>query len=160
MGYLVHPNALQNLVAHTKGCHSDEPSQDPRFQTPRKGKRCAEGAVFDLWGFRVHSELALSALLKAVTACFRSRCVGSASHRFFDRLRLLKRAPPRSGAASSYFTRADSVEWAQGHERAKSTYPDKPTRLCRAGAQPIGRPLLPRRRGSLLPARQLRGVFL
>ena len=35
-----------------------------------KGKRFPEGAVFDLWGFRVHSELALSALLKAVTACF------------------------------------------------------------------------------------------
>ena len=57
---------------------------------------------------------------------------------FRQTLLLLKRAPPRSGAASSYFTRADSVEWAQGHERAKSTYPDKPTRLCRAGAQSIG----------------------
>ena len=57
---------------------------------------------------------------------------------FRQTLLLLKRAPPRSGAASSYFTRAASFEWAQGHERAKSTYPDKPTRLCRAGAQPIG----------------------
>jgi hypothetical protein len=57
---------------------------------------------------------------------------------FRQTLLLLKRAPPRSGAASSYFTRADSFEWAQGHERAKSTYPDKPTRLCRAGAQSIG----------------------
>jgi hypothetical protein len=35
-----------------------------------KGKQCAEGAVLHLWGFREHSELALSALLKAVTACF------------------------------------------------------------------------------------------
>ena len=35
-----------------------------------KGKWFPEGAVFDLWGFRMHSELALSALLKAVTACF------------------------------------------------------------------------------------------
>ena len=57
---------------------------------------------------------------------------------FRQTLLLLKRAPPRSGAASSYFTRADSGDWAQGHERAKSTYPDKPTRLCRAGAQSIG----------------------
>lgn len=56
---------------------------------------------------------------------------------FRQTLLFLKRAPPRSGAAASYFTRADSGDWAQGHERAKSTYPDKPTRLCRAGAQPI-----------------------
>ena len=96
-------------------------------------------ALLHLWGFREHSKLDLSVLLKAVMACFDCKDVGSSSHRFFDRLCFsLKRAPPRSGAASSYFTRADSGDWAQGHERAKSTYPDKPTRLWRAGAQPIG----------------------
>ena len=47
-----------------------------------------------------------------------------------------KNAPPLlPAAASSSFTRADSGEWAQGHERAQSTYPDKPTRRYRAGAQ-------------------------
>ena len=96
-------------------------------------------APLHLWGFREHSKLALSVLLKAIMACFDCKDVGSSSHRFFDRLCFSqKRAPPRSGAASSYFTRADSGDWAQGHERAKSTYPDKPTRICRAGAQPIG----------------------
>jgi len=35
-----------------------------------------------LWSLREHSKLALSALLRAVMGCFRSRDVGSTSRRF------------------------------------------------------------------------------
>ena len=41
-------------------------------------------AVLHLWSFREHPELALSALLRAVMGCFRSRDVGSTSRRFLD----------------------------------------------------------------------------
>jgi len=49
-----------------------------------EGQRGAEGAVMHLWSFREHPELALSALLRAVMGCFRSRDVGSTSRREID----------------------------------------------------------------------------
>lgn len=70
-----------------------------------------------------------------------------------------ERAAPRSGAASSYFTRAGSGEWAQGYERAKSTHPDKPTRRSRAGARESTVASSSTPSEANLPARQLRGVF-
>ena len=71
-----------------------------------------------------------------------------------------ERAAPKSGAASSYFTRAGSGEWVQGYERAQSTHPDKPTRRSRAGAPGIDRGLIFLAERDNLPARELRGVFI
>jgi len=49
-----------------------------------KGRRGAEGAVSHLLWLREHSEPTLSALLKVVMVCLRSRDVGSTLHRFLD----------------------------------------------------------------------------
>ena len=48
-------------------------------EPPGKGRRGAEGAVSHLLWLREHSELTLSALLKVVMVCLRSRDVGSTS---------------------------------------------------------------------------------
>jgi len=114
-----------------------------------------------LWGFREPSELALSAIYRAVTVYLRSRDVGSTSRRFLDRLCLGKNAPP-PGVARHHLILLVLVV-VSGLKVMNELNQLTPTSLrdvvVLERMESIVRKLFHAERGNL-PARQLRGVFI